>query len=232
MQGLIASGHSASEAAELAGSTDAPAEPGLPAVGADAATRLRVALERFDDTAANRVLDDAIATLSVEALLEQVVLPCMRAIGERWEAGAVSVAQEHFATNVVRGRLMAIARNWGAGQGPAALLACPPGEQHDLGLLAFGVVLRERGWRVVYLGPDTPIETIEEAAELSRPAAVVLATTGQESVDEGEGALRALAARHRLLVGGGAAAAALAERVGAESLDSDPVRAALTLAAG
>ena len=41
-----------------------------------------------------------------------------------------------------------------------ALLACPPDERHDLGLIAFGVVLRDRGWRITFLGPDTPIETL------------------------------------------------------------------------
>ena len=65
--------------------------------------------------------------------------------------------------------MLGLARNWGAGGGPLALLACPPGERHDLGLLAFGVVLRDRGWRITYLGPDTPIETIARTAAELRP---------------------------------------------------------------
>ena len=43
-----------------------------------------------------------------------------------------------------------------SGSGPLAVLACLPGEQHDLGLIAFGLALRARGWRIVYLGADTP----------------------------------------------------------------------------
>lgn len=230
MQALIASGHSAGEAARLALSEE-PTRGAGPRTGDSSAARLRAALERFDDVDANALLDEALATLSVEAVLERVILPCMRSIGERWEEGAISVAQEHFATNVIRGRLMAIARNWGAGHGPAALLACPPGEQHDLGLLAFGVVLRDRGWRVVYLGPDTPIETIARTAAERRPAAVVLAAVAPSGLEAGAAELRELARTHRLLLGGGDEVPELARRIGAESLDPDPIRSAVALAA-
>jgi MerR family transcriptional regulator, light-induced transcriptional regulator len=57
----------------------------------------------------------------------------MHEIDNRWESGEVSVAEEHFATGILRGRMLSLARNGGAGSGPLALLACPPGEQHDLG---------------------------------------------------------------------------------------------------
>ena len=63
------------------------------------------------------------------------------------------------------GALLALARGWGGGDGPVAVLACPPGEQHDLGLIAFGLALRARGWRIAYLGQDTPIDTAAATAE-------------------------------------------------------------------
>jgi MerR family transcriptional regulator, light-induced transcriptional regulator len=77
-------------------------------------------------------------------------------VGERWQDGRLSVAQEHFATNLIRGRLLGLARGWGAGSGHRAVLACVPGELHDIGLIVFGLCLRERGWRITYLGADTP----------------------------------------------------------------------------
>jgi methanogenic corrinoid protein MtbC1 len=86
----------------------------------------------------------------------------------------VSIAQEHFASNVLRGRLLGLARGWGRGTGPRALLACPEGEHHDLGLIAFGLALRERGWRIDYLGSDTPVASIAEAAEAIAPELLVL----------------------------------------------------------
>ena len=172
MKALIDSGVSAAEAARLAASR-ASSPRRVPAGrrgrSGDHAERLAAALERFDETDANAILDDALARFTVDAVASRVLLPALREIGARWESGEVSVAQEHFATGLLRGRMLALGRNWGAGGGPLALLACPPGEQHDLGLIAFGLVLRERGWRIALLGSDTPIETIADAVAEARP---------------------------------------------------------------
>jgi methanogenic corrinoid protein MtbC1 len=106
--------------------------------------------------------------------LQEVVLPYLHSLGERWAAGEVSVAQEHFASNLLRGRLLGLAQGWGQGQGPLAILACLPGEQHELGLLAFGVALRRRGWRITYLGTDSPIGPVADISRSVVPAVVVL----------------------------------------------------------
>ena len=44
------------------------------------------------------------------------------------------------------------------------MLACPSGELHDLGLICFGIALRGHGWRITYLGADTPQPTLVETA--------------------------------------------------------------------
>lgn len=238
MKTLIESGVSAAEAARLALESSAhgvatpiPAATGGAGVWAFEvqAERLRLALERFDEAEANTLLDEALAGLTLETVADHIILPAMRAIGERWKSGEVSVAQEHFATGVVRGRMLSVARNWGAGSGPRALLACPPGEEHDLGLVVFGVVLRARGWRITYLGPDTPIETIAETAEQLRPDAIVVAALDPEPFERAARQLSKLASESRLLIGGAGAEPAIAKRLRVELLDEDPVRAAAEL---
>ena len=124
----------------------------------------RAALDAYDEPLAQLLLDRMLAAFTLETVLRDALLPYLHELGERWERGEASVAQEHFATSVIRGRLLGLARGWGSGSGPLAVLACPPGEEHDLGLLALGIVLRARGWRVAYLGPDTPMETLADAA--------------------------------------------------------------------
>jgi DNA-binding transcriptional MerR regulator len=234
MKALIDSGVSAAEAARLAASgappTGAPASTVVAAPSETGPTRLREALERFDEPAAQAILDAALTRLTVDGVAGQVVLPAMRQIGERWQSGEISVAQEHFATGVLRERMLSLGRNWGAGVGPRALLACPPGELHDLGLVAFGVVLRDRGWRVTYLGPDTPIETIARTVADLRPAVVVLAALDSERFESVADQIASLARKVPVLVGGDGADPELALRLGAEALDPDPVRAALRLA--
>ena len=82
----------------------------------------------------------------------------------------MSIAQEHFATWCCADGCSGLARGWGHGVGPLALLACLPGERHDLGLLVFGLALRARGWRIAYLGADTPVEIVGETADALEPA--------------------------------------------------------------
>ena len=106
-----------------------------------------------------------------------MVIPYLADLGERWQRGTASVAQEHFASNVIRGRLAGLARGWGSGHGPRAVLACPPGELHDMGLMIFGIVLNRNGWRIDYLGMSTPVEELERSVEATRPDLVVLAAT-------------------------------------------------------
>jgi methanogenic corrinoid protein MtbC1 len=142
----------------------------------------------------------------------------------------VSVAQEHFATSVVRGRLLALSRGWGSGLGPLALLACPPGEQHDIGLIAFGLSLRNRGWRIVYLGQETPLDTLAEAARRLAPALVVVGVAAAEPLASAVGGLTEVAALAPVWVGGAGASEEIARRAGARVLEDRPAEAAARLA--
>src|SRR6476620_10907493 len=194
MQQHLAEGLAAAEAAALATST----ATGDEAPTAGAKDELAAALSSFDEGAANTAFDALLARLSLDALLREVVIPYLHELGEQWRRGEASVAQEHFASSLLRGRLLGLARGWGRGLGPLAILACAPGEQHDLGLLAFGLALRARGWRIVYLGADTPIESVADAAKLSAPAFVVISSASAERVASLAEPLRALGRRYAL----------------------------------
>jgi DNA-binding transcriptional MerR regulator len=228
MRKSLDSGLSAAEAARLAvaGAFPRASEPAVPG---KLERRLREALERYDESEATTVLDDAIAALSVAALASRVVLPALRGVGERWERGETSVGQEHFGTNVVRGRLASLARNWGAGSGPRAILACPPNELHDIGLLVFGLVLRARGRRIVYLGANTPIASIQEAADRLHPEAIVLAALIKERLAAVADEIARLSDGTSVLLAGSGADEALAREAGAALLSRDPVEAAAQL---
>ncbi|MGN6380869.1 MAG: MerR family transcriptional regulator, partial [Gaiellales bacterium] len=125
MLALQQQGLSPAVAARTAAAEGAGAEAGAPAEAIQRA--LADALDRFDEPAANRAFDRALATLTLDTVLGEIVLAYLADIGDRWSAGLLTVAQEHFSTNVIRGRLLGLARDWGQGGGPLALLACPPG---------------------------------------------------------------------------------------------------------
>jgi MerR family transcriptional regulator, light-induced transcriptional regulator len=223
MQQHLAEGLAAAEAAALA-LREAVAEEAARTELRPATIRdeLSEALAAFDEPRAQAILDRLLALATLDTLLTEVIVPYLQELGERWERGEVSVAQEHFASSVVRGRLLGLARGWGLGLGPAAVLACLPGEQHDLGLIAFGLALRSRGWRIVYLGPDSPIDTVSDVSRRIDPTLVVLNAVSRERVRPVLGELRTLARRHRVALGGAAAGDHALEETGILALTSDP----------
>jgi DNA-binding transcriptional MerR regulator len=232
MQQHLAEGMAAAEAAALA-VRDVDAEEAAATALRPGALRdeLAEALDEFDEPRAQAILDRLLALATVETLLSEVIVPYLQELGERWERGEASVAQEHFASGVVRGRLLGLARGWGLGLGPVAVLACPPGEQHDLGLIAFGLALRSRGWRIVYLGPDSPIDTVADVSRRIEPSLVVLNAVSRDRVRPVLPELRALARRHRVALGGAAAEDTILEKSGILALTGDPTAEAARVSA-
>ena len=222
MREHLSGGVAAAEAAALV----AGADEGVAGPAADLSelrAALAAALDHFDESHAQAVLDRALSAATVDSVLTQLVLPYLHELGDRWAEGRASIAQEHFASAVLRGRLLGLARGWGNGLGPLALAACLPGERHDLGLLCFGLALRGRGWRIAYLGADTPLATVEEAAGTLAPDLVVLvAVTPGRTTDVASG-LRTLGERHRVALAGAGATQTDAAALGLLALADDPV---------
>lgn len=237
MQEQLTRGLSAAEAAQAAlrqppetrpPETHPAAVPrGLSAAG-DA---LAEALEGFDEPSAQVLLDRLLAEFTPETVLRDVVLPVLRRLGERWEHGEVTVAQEHFASNVIRTRLAALGRGWGRGRGPRALLACAPGELHDIALLAFGVVLHRNGWRVLYLGAATPVPDLLHAVAAASPELVLVTSADPSLLDDMAPELRRLSSAVPLALAGRGATELLATAVGARLLTGDPITEAEHLSA-
>jgi len=233
MNAGLAGGLSAAEAARVvtAESRSAASPPPAASAGQDELARqLSTALEALDAVGAHTALDRLFAQFGVEPVLAEVVLPYLRDLGDRWACAEITVAQEHFASRLLNSRLLAVARGWEGGTGPRALLACPPGEEHDLGLISFGIALRGQGWRIAYLGANTPIVSILELVPgLGLSAAVLSATAPARFVDVA-GDLRTLGRAVPLVLGGAGASDRLARDVGARLLEGDAVTAALELA--
>lgn len=237
MQAYLADGLAAAQAARAAIADERPGRIGEDALGspsradlADSAEALRLALDEMDEPAAQAVLDRLLTDFTVESVLRDVLMPYLQELGQGWEQGEVSVAQEHFASHVIRGRLAGLARGWGSGRGPHAILACPPGELHEIALLAFGIVLNRNGWRVGFLGANTPMDDLLQVATETRPALVVLSATMSERFGQIVPELVRLAGIATLALGGEGATKELADATGARLITGDPVTSAQQLA--
>lgn len=119
-----------------------------------------------DDRAAEQIFNQAWSTFAPEQVVLDILQPTLRQIGEAWQRNALSVEQEHFASNLVRQRLHALlqAQPAPALAAPVLVAACAPEEQHDLGLLIFTLLAKRSGWNVKYLGQRTPLTEMFRAA--------------------------------------------------------------------
>lgn len=123
------------------------------------------------DMIAARLLD-----IPYRQRIDEVFLPLLRDIGDGWEEGRVSIAQEHFSSAYIRELLVSIYRTIEDGYrlGPVAICASYPGDPHEIGLLAVSIHLSLCGYRVVYLGADLPFDEIPRVAEQQQASLVCL----------------------------------------------------------
>jgi methanogenic corrinoid protein MtbC1 len=139
------------------------------------------AVAGLDVQALERILFRAtgMGTLPAREMCERVLLPLLREIGKRWEEKRLSIAAEHFGSSIVRARLLALLASEARHRLNAhkVVCACPEGEMHEGGLLAFSVHAAGSGFEVLYLGANTPIEEVLATAEATGARTVALSLT-------------------------------------------------------
>lgn len=112
-----------------------------------------------------RLLQQASVSLSKPRLLDDMISPLMRRIGEMWQAGDLRIAHEHLASAVVRTFLSGLLGSYrSAPQAPTLVVCTLTGQHHELGSLMVSVRAASMGWRVTYLGANLPAEEIASAA--------------------------------------------------------------------
>ena len=197
-----------------------------PATTEDLRRAVVAAAAEPDPDALARLLDHAFALGETEMILREVVQPVLREVGELWESGAFSVAQEHLVTGAVRARLERLLADARGSIRGVAVLACAPGEQHELGLMMLAVLLRADGWQVAYLGADTPLaDAIELATTIDAKLLCVSASMPERLADLDEALHHVeIPSGTRLVLGGGAVDDETARRFGALHADGDVAR--------
>ncbi|WP_252975755.1 MerR family transcriptional regulator [Janibacter melonis] len=156
-------------------------EPGAPVpTSEELAKDIGEAVCALDQIAVVAAVRRATHLLGVEAAIVDVFLPYLVVLGHQWETGQVSVAHEHFASHTIRKHVGALGLDLASAGRRVGIVACPPGERHDIAALMTAVVLSRRGWSVRFLGADTPLAAIDTVATRVRADAVVLGGTRRE----------------------------------------------------
>jgi methanogenic corrinoid protein MtbC1 len=172
-------------------------------------TRYGEALLAGDGGATQAVVTAALREgLTAETVAESILRPAAAAVGEHWEGGQASVAEEHRATAILE-RDLAGLHHRGArlpATGQTLVIGCVAGEQHALGSRLVADAFERAGWAVHYLGADVPVAAFASLARAVAADLVGLSVTMHEHVPGVAALARALherdGRRPPLLVGG------------------------------
>jgi len=138
----------------------------------------------LDDAAAASAIAQAFAIYSVEEVCLALLQPTLARLGALWREGGVTVATEHFATALIRGRLESLFHSVPTpDDAPLALVGCAPGELHELGALMLALFLRRSGVRVAFLGQNVEPDGLLTTIEATRPACLLLSATMRSSAE-------------------------------------------------
>lgn len=163
-------------------------------------------IQELDQATLDRKLAEYFMARGPINFAQDVVLPTLREIGRQWADGTVSVSSEHLFTASARS-LLGLALNQGPAQSEdiTMMFTTPAGEPHELGVLAAAVAAKNRGIRVIYLGPQLPPEEMLQAAEQINADIVCLGSVvlrGQALFNQIDQVLAALPANRELWLGG------------------------------
>lgn len=139
------------------------------------------AVELMDGGRTHALLMRAVVALPVRRVIDDVLIPVLREVGDRWAAGAICPANEHLLSVNVRRVLAWLTETVPVDEAaPRVIVTTPSGDWHELGAQIAGVLAAEAGWRVVFLGPNLPASDIDRAVSITGARLVLLGVTMAE----------------------------------------------------
>ncbi len=174
------------------------------------------------DLATSLIVAREARTHGLPFLYEKVVRPALVEVGRRWEAGSISVADEHIATAIAQSVVASQYPSfpW-APDGPKGVMACIAGERHELGARMAADLLAHDGWNVTFVGADVPQDALIDLVTREQPRFVGLSASLPERLSllhETIARLREAVPASRIVVGGH-----VLPRIDGQSLDVDAI---------
>jgi DNA-binding transcriptional MerR regulator len=143
-----------------------------------------LALLDIDECQFKNVLEELIASIGIERMFSEKLIPFLDRIGVMWLVGSITTAQEHFISNLIRQKLISELDKLPVPQSKTdnVLLFLPEHEWHEISLLYYHYVLRRNGRNTFYLGQSLPYDALLESVEKLKPSALV--TSWLTAVDQ------------------------------------------------
>jgi DNA-binding transcriptional MerR regulator len=132
-------------------------------------------LNPLDRVIFEKRLNGAVAVVPFEEALHGILLPLQEQVGQLWHEGHVNVALEHYVTKQIQQKIFSAMNQLPVAEfGAKVIVACPPGEEHDIAALAVAYRCRVRGCRVYYLGANVPIASLTNLCDKVKPDLTII----------------------------------------------------------
>ncbi|MEK3789658.1 MerR family transcriptional regulator [Paenibacillus sp. FSL K6-1230] len=163
----------------------------------DLAERIYQVLLRFDAAQGHSMIDMGFTMHGYDAMFYRVLSTILIRVGDDWEQGKATVAQEHFITQLISQRFYQFFYLFPVNtRYPKALAICPEGEHHQVGLLQFALFLRKKGVDVLYLGANTPLDGLRALISDQHVELICMSVTGAERVVQADQMVQQLHKQH------------------------------------
>ena len=184
------------------------------------------AIVAFDEIRLEEIYNEVLSLYPIELVTRRLLKPMLVELGLRWETGKGVVAEEHFFAFYLRNKLGARFHHRPPNNdGRRLLLACLPGEYHEIALLLFALAANEHGFHLLTLGADMPMQELAQVVARTKSDAIVLSGAVQpaEKVLERDLPQLVEAVSVPVFIGGQASvlAADAIGKAGAEALGQD-----------
>jgi MerR family transcriptional regulator, light-induced transcriptional regulator len=132
-------------------------------------------LNPFNRVTFEKRLNGAVAVVPFEEALHGILLPLQEQVGQLWHDGHLNVAIEHYVTKQIQQKIFSAMNQLPVAEfGTKVVVACPPGEEHDIAALAVAYRCRVRGCRVYYLGANVPIASLTNLCKQVEPDLTII----------------------------------------------------------
>jgi DNA-binding transcriptional MerR regulator/methylmalonyl-CoA mutase cobalamin-binding subunit len=151
-------------------------------------------LNPFDRVIFEKRLNGAVAVVPFEEALHGILFPLQEQVGQLWHEGHVDVAIEHYVTKQVQQKIFSAMNQLSVAEfGAKVVVACPPGEEHDIAALTVAYRCRVRGCRVYYLGANVPVASLANLCGKVEPDLTIISFPLALSEDKAAELVQALA---------------------------------------
>ncbi len=168
------------------------------AASKDVVTRMLHSIDRFSMGEFEQELGRTMVSLHMRRVIVEVLEPLLKAIGDRWETGELSIAQEHAVSACIRTFLGGLLRQYPRRNGrPAIVLSTLSDELHEFGILMLHLWASSEGYGCHYLGPNLPAEEIVRAMHMTDSTLLGVSVVRTDTSEAAGAELRDVVARMR-----------------------------------